>query len=97
MVLVAFPREEASALICGDVVLSLACHRAVARGAQDAVRLTHDLVRRAQRLREVAPKLRAKGVGKAVALFLCEDAVLPRSDHKINSGFEVVLQNRTVC
>ena len=101
-----FPREEASALICGDLVLaralgwshpvpligkhlkrrelqaagdelSLACHHAVTIRAQDAVRLSHDLVRRAQRLRTVAPKLRAKGSNEAVALFLREDAVLP--------------------
>jgi hypothetical protein len=57
--------------------LSLVCYRAVVRGAQDAVRLSHDLVRRAEWLREVAPKLRAKGSDAAVALFLCEDAVLP--------------------
>jgi len=57
--------------------LSLDCHRAVARGAQDAVRLAHDLARRAQHLQVVAPKLRAKGSGAAVALFLSEDAVLP--------------------
>ncbi len=105
-VIAAYPREEAPALICGDLVLaralgwahpvpllglhlkrrelqvaggelSLACHRAVARGAQDAVRRAHDLARRVQRLREVAPKLRAKGSGAAVALFLREDAVLP--------------------
>jgi len=106
LVMTAFPREEASALICGDLVLaralgwahplallgvqlkrrelqalgdelSLACHRAVTKGAQDAVRLSHDLVRRAQRLRSVTPKLRAKGSDVAVALFLSEDAVLP--------------------
>ena len=106
LVMGAFPREEASALICGDLVLaralgwahplpllgahfkrrevlavgdelSLACHRAVAKGAQDAVRLAHDLTRRAQRLLTVAPKLRAKGSDAAVALFLREDAVLP--------------------
>ena len=106
LVLAVFPREEASALICGDVVLaralgwaypvpllgmhlrrwelqatgdelSRACHRAVTKGAQDAVRLAHDLVRCAQRLRAVAPKLRAKGSDAAVALFLREDAVLP--------------------
>ena len=103
LVMNVFPREEASALICGDVVLARAlgwthtlpllglhlrgrdlrdvtagaCHDAVARGAQDAVRLSHDLVRRAERLRAVAPKLRAKGSDEAVALFLSEDAVLP--------------------
>ena len=57
--------------------LGAACHRAVAKAAQNAVRLGHDLTRRAQRLREVAPKLRAKGSAEAVALFLREDAVLP--------------------
>lgn len=103
LVMNAFPREEASALICGDAVLARAlgwthplpllglhlkgndlgdvtvgaCHAAVARGAQDAVRLSHDLTRRAECLRAVAPKLRAKGSAEAVALFLCEDAVLP--------------------
>lgn len=106
LVIAAFPREEASALICGDLVLARAlgwlypvpllgmqlkrremlgtdkellasCHRAIAMGAQDAVRLAHDLARRAQRLREVEPKLRAKGSKAAVALFLREDAVLP--------------------
>lgn len=108
LVMAVFPREEASALICGDVVLARAlgwahpmpllglylkrrelqaageellasCHRAVAMAAQDAVRLSHDLVRRAERLREVAPKLRANGSDAAVTLFLSEDAVLPSS------------------
>ncbi len=60
-----------------DDSLVVACHRAVALGALDAVRLGHDLTRRAQRLRDVAPKLRAKGSEQAVALFLREDAVLP--------------------
>ena len=103
LVLAMYPREETSALICGDLVLARAlgwthplpllglhlkgkdlrdvtvgaCHGAVARGAQDAVRLSHDLTRRAERLRAVAPKLRAKGSAEAVALFLREDAVLP--------------------
>lgn len=111
LVLTAFPREEASALICGDLVLAralgwahpvpllgvhlkrkdlllaaeqgkdddlvVACHRAVAIGAQAAARLGQDLTRRAQHLRAVAPKLRAKGSDAAVALFLSEDAVLP--------------------
>ena len=106
LVMNAFPREEAAALICGDLVLAralgwahpvpllglhlnrrallasgdelaLVCHRSVALAAQDAVRLGHDLTRRAQRLRAVAPKLRAKGSDEAVALFLREDAVLP--------------------
>lgn len=36
-----------------------------------------DLARRAARLKEVAPKLRARGAEEAVALFLSRDAVAP--------------------
>lgn len=104
----AFPRQEAVALLCADIVLArslgweqplplfglsvnrktlraasegedvrIACHIAIARAAQDALRLVHDLARRAARLRAVAPKLRSKGSNEAVQLFLSEDAVLP--------------------
>ncbi|MCP4165934.1 MAG: DUF1403 family protein, partial [Chloroflexi bacterium] len=109
----AFPRHEAVALLCADVVLArslgwnpplplfgfqfngkalraasgdqftdggdirIACHEAVARASQDAVRLARDLARRAARLRAVAPKLRTKGSQDAVRLFLLEDAILP--------------------
>lgn len=55
----------------------IACHVAIARGAQEAVRLAHDLALRRVRLESVAPKLRAKGSDDAVALFLSEDAVFP--------------------
>jgi len=57
--------------------LLLASHGAIARSAQDATRLVHDLARRAGRLRAIAPKLRAKGSDEAVHLFLTQDAVLP--------------------
>jgi hypothetical protein len=57
--------------------LRLACHRAVITSAGEAVRLSSDLTRRAARLRAVAPKLRAKGAGQAVELFLSRDAVAP--------------------
>ncbi|MBO6727834.1 MAG: DUF1403 family protein [Rhizobiaceae bacterium] len=56
---------------------ALACHNAVAASVQEALRLAYDLARRADALRTVAPKLRAKGSGDAVALFLSEDAVFP--------------------
>lgn len=55
----------------------IACHVALASGAQDAVRLAYDLARRRARLEAVAPKLRAKGSDDAVALFLKEDAIFP--------------------
>jgi hypothetical protein len=57
--------------------LHLACHRAVVRGAGQAVALAADLARRAARLAAVAPKLRAKGAGRAVELFLARDALAP--------------------
>ena len=59
------------------VEISVACHRAVVQSAVRSVALSGDLTRRAVRLRAVAPKLRAKGAGEAVRLFLSEDAVTP--------------------
>jgi hypothetical protein len=55
----------------------LACHRAVIASAVGAVRLSVDLARRAAHLKAVAPKLRAKGAGDAVEMFLTRDAVAP--------------------
>lgn len=57
--------------------LRLACHKAVAVAAVKVTREAADLTRRAARLKEVAPKLRAKGAEEAVALFLNRDAVAP--------------------
>ncbi|MBR9840567.1 MAG: DUF1403 family protein [Rhodobacteraceae bacterium] len=57
--------------------LRLACHRALISSVIEAVRLSTDLARRAAQLRAVAPKLRAKGAGDAVAMFLTRDAVAP--------------------
>lgn len=57
--------------------LRLACHRAVVASAIEAVRLAADLVHRAGHLKAVAPKLRAKGAGAAVEMFLTRDAVAP--------------------
>lgn len=60
----------------GDA-LRLACHRAVAASAAQARHLAEDLARRAARLDAVAPKLRAKGAGEAVAMLRTRDAVAP--------------------
>jgi hypothetical protein len=46
---------------------------------ETVIRLARDLARRAEALRTVAPKLRAKGSDAAVDLFLTEDAVVPAS------------------
>ncbi|WP_370301457.1 DUF1403 family protein [Pseudooceanicola sp.] len=60
----------------GDA-LRLACHRAVAGTVPQLLHEAADLTRRANRLRHVAPKLRAKGSDAAVALFLASDALSP--------------------
>lgn len=59
--------------------LLIIAHTAIARSVREAIQLCHDLSRRAAKLREVAPKLRAKGSGTAVKLFLSEDALTPSS------------------
>ncbi|MEO4045199.1 DUF1403 family protein [Hoeflea sp. CAU 1731] len=46
---------------------------------EETIRLARDLSRRADALHAIAPKLRAKGSGAAVDLFLTEDAVAPAS------------------
>ncbi|WP_238373401.1 DUF1403 family protein [Heliomarina baculiformis] len=57
--------------------LRLACHRALILSAVEAVRLSADLARRVMHLKAVAPKLRAKGAGAAVEMFLTRDALAP--------------------
>ncbi|WP_298500646.1 DUF1403 family protein [uncultured Maritimibacter sp.] len=57
--------------------LRVASHRALISSAIEAVRQAADLARRAAHLKAVAPKLRAKGAGDAVAMFLTRDAVAP--------------------
>ena len=57
--------------------LRLACHRALISSTREAVRLAADLARRTAHLKAVAPKLRAKGAGDAVDMFLTRDAVAP--------------------
>nr|WP_281004467.1 DUF1403 family protein [Notoacmeibacter marinus] len=44
---------------------------------EETIRLARDLALRAEALRSIAPKLRAKGSDAAVGLFLSEDAVAP--------------------
>lgn len=57
--------------------LRLACHRAVTRSGVEASRLAQDLAQKTARLNVVAPKLRAKGAGEAVEMFLTRDALTP--------------------
>lgn len=57
--------------------LRMACYRASAIAIAEVTREAADLTRRADRLRAVAPKLRAKGAGDAVEMFLTREAVAP--------------------
>ena len=57
--------------------LRLICHRALVASAIESVRLAADLARRTAHLKAVTPKLRAKGAGDAVEMFLTRDAVAP--------------------
>ena len=61
----------------GGADLRLICHRAIVSAAVEVTREAVDLARRIVRLKEVAPKLRAKGADEAVGLFLSRDAVAP--------------------
>jgi len=57
----------------------LAVQVRILESIEDTIRLARDLAHRAEALRAVAPKLRAKGSDAAVDLFLTEDAVAPAS------------------
>ena len=57
----------------------LAVQVRILESIEETIRLVRDLARRAEALRSIGPKLRAKGSDTAVALFLTEDAVAPAS------------------
>lgn len=59
----------------GDEGFDTAICLAVAQAAARALRCAAEIAPRAARLQAVAPKLRAKGAGEAIALLLDEDAV----------------------
>ncbi len=61
----------------GTVELEASINAAITKSAQTAFRLAKSLSIRADALRAVAPKLRARGSAEAVALFLSEEAVAP--------------------
>lgn len=57
----------------------LAVQLRILESIEEMIRLARELARRAEALRVVAPKLRAKGSDAAVEVFLTEDAVGPAS------------------
>ena len=70
-------RWDLSAIADGAGDSSLRVHRAITASCDSAIRSAADLSRRAEKLREIAPKLRTKGVEHGLALFLSHDAVSP--------------------
>ncbi|MEM9765624.1 MAG: DUF1403 family protein [Pseudomonadota bacterium] len=66
-------------LVAGQQGADLAVQAQILRSVEDTIRLARDLAGRADALRALAPKLRAKGSDAAVELFLTEDAVAPAS------------------
>ncbi len=67
----------------GDADWADALVRAYALAARDAFAVAGELSRRSQSLLAAAPKLRAKGAGRVVELFLCDDAVSPAPAAKL--------------
>ena len=63
---------------CGQGA-EMAVQARILESIEKTIRLARELARRAEALRAVAPKLRAKGSDAAVNLFLTEDAVAPTS------------------
>ena len=66
-------------LVTGGQGAELVVQSRILESIEKTIRLARDLARRAEALRAVAPKLRAKGSRAAVDLFLTEDAVAPAS------------------
>ncbi|WP_179381496.1 DUF1403 family protein [Jannaschia marina] len=66
-------------LAADDQRAELAVQVRILEAIEETIRLARDLTRRAEALRSIAPKLRAKGSDAAVDLFLGEDAVAPAS------------------
>lgn len=70
-------RRDIRAIADGGGDPSLCVNRAMVAACDSAIRMAAELDRRIAKLRTVAPKLRAKGSDKALALFLAHDAVSP--------------------
>ena len=70
-------RKDIRAISNGDTDPVLCVHRAMVAACDAAIRRATDLSRRAEKLRAIEPKLRAKEAGEAVQIFLNRDAVMP--------------------
>ena len=71
------PRKDIRGIADGEGDPVLCVHRAMVAACDWAIRSAADLGWRAEKLRAIAPKLRAKGSDEALSLFLSHDAVSP--------------------
>jgi hypothetical protein len=71
------PRKDIRSIADGAGDAVICGYRAMIGACDAALRLAADLGRRAETLRAIAPKLRAKGSDEALNLFLNHDAVSP--------------------
>ena len=69
-------RKDIRTVAVGEIEATLCGHRAMIAACDGAIRSAADLSRRAEKLRAITPKLRAKGAGEAVQVFLSRDAVM---------------------
>lgn len=70
-------RKDIRATADGETEPTQCVHRAMIAACDAAIRSAADLSRRVEKLRAIAPKLRAKGAREALDLFLSHDAVSP--------------------
>lgn len=70
-------RKDIRAIGNGGTDPVFCVHRAMVAGCDGVIRSATDLNRRAEKLRVIGPKLRAKGSDEALGLFLSHDAVSP--------------------
>lgn len=70
-------RKDIRAISDGEGDPVLCVHRAMVAACDGAIRSAADLTRRAEKMRAIAPKLRARGSDEALDLFLSHDAVSP--------------------
>ena len=66
-------RKDIRAISSGEGDPVLYVHRAMVAACDEAIRRAADLSRRAEKLRTIAPKLRAKGSDEALVLFLSHE------------------------
>jgi hypothetical protein len=71
------PRKDIRAIADGDTDPTRCMHQAIIAACDATLRCAAYLSRRTEKLRAIAPKLRAKGSDEALALFLSHDVVSP--------------------